>query len=84
MVHALIFVVFCVINLFMLQDPQTHFTISKYDLRQPTWVNAIYITSTTHTSTGYGDISPKSLMAKMYAVCHQTCVFLLMAGAIAL
>lgn len=84
-IHVMIFATFFVINLFMMDDPYTHFDFSTIvkgvkKVRLNKIVDAMYITSTTHTSTGYGDISPKSTRAKILAVLHQGCVFIFTAG----
>jgi len=44
-----------------------------------TLTNAMYYAATTHSTTGYGDIIPKTSLAKMLATAHMFCVWILIA-----
>lgn len=41
--------------------------------------NAMYYAATTHSTTGYGDITPKTPIGKMLATAHMFCVWILIA-----
>ena len=41
----------------------------------PSWVDCLYFSASTHTTVGYGDLTPKSPVAKLVATAHMMIVF---------
>nr|QLC35873.1 potassium channel protein kcv [Acanthocystis turfacea Chlorella virus IL-M] len=41
----------------------------------PSWVDCLYFSASTHTTVGYGDLTPKSPVAKLTATAHMLIVF---------
>nr|QLC35874.1 potassium channel protein kcv [Acanthocystis turfacea Chlorella virus Island-Lake_Medium] len=41
----------------------------------PSWVDCLYFAASTHTTVGYGDLTPKSPVAKLTATAHMLIVF---------
>ncbi|AGE55742.1 potassium channel protein kcv [Acanthocystis turfacea Chlorella virus MN0810.1] len=41
----------------------------------PSWVDCLYFSASTHTTVGYGDLTPKSPVAKLTATAHMMIVF---------
>lgn len=70
--NAIIYIVF--LSIYMAIDMKTHFGTEKNTL-----VNALYFTTTTHTTVGFGDITAKTPLAKMLVSAHMLCVWTLVA-----
>lgn len=71
--HVMCFSMFFVVYAWMFRIDKTSFS-GATDLK-----DILYFTSSTHSTTGYGDISAASKSAKMVVVLHQICVILLAA-----
>ena len=41
----------------------------------PSWVDCLYFSASTHTTVGYGDLTPKSPVAKLVTTAHMLVVF---------
>nr|QLC35906.1 potassium channel protein kcv [Acanthocystis turfacea Chlorella virus mid_9.1] len=41
----------------------------------PSWFDCLYFSTATHTTTGYGDLTPKSPVAKLVTTVHMLTVF---------
>ena len=46
-----------------------------FSYTDPTWVDCLYFSASTHTTVGYGDLTPKSPVAKLTATAHMLIVF---------
>jgi hypothetical protein len=75
--HLGIFAIFSILNFVLLIN--NHYNESNLSFIKSVWYS-IYVTSTTHTSTSYGDITPLSDTAKLSALTHQWFVYFLTAG----
>lgn len=74
--HIIIFVIFVVLNYIFMN--KQHFNIaseSKYNI-----LDSVYYTAVVHTSTGFGDISPKTDITKIITTAHTICVFAVIAS----
>lgn len=78
MIHLLIFLVYWTVNILLMTTG--HYNIDTTKVVGNNIVDAFYLTITTHTTTGYGDISPKSHLSKFLVASHQLLVYLLTAG----
>lgn len=67
--HMYVFLAFLVIYLMM--DLETHFGCDN------TMTNAVYYAVTTHSTTGYGDITAQTAVAKWISVIHMIAVWIL-------
>lgn len=65
--HVLILITFLAANLSM--DMKKHFGTPH------SVTNAVYYTVTTHSTTGYGDVTPKTKFARWMAVAHMMLVW---------
>ena len=46
-----------------------------FSYSDPSWVDCLYFSASTHTTVGYGDLTPKSPVAKLTATAHMLIVF---------
>lgn len=76
--HIIIFMVFWSINSTLIATG--HYDVSKFDSLGSKIMDALYLTITTHTTTGYGDITPISPVSKFFAATHQIIVYMITAG----
>lgn len=60
--HLMVFLSF--LMLYLAIDMKEHFGVPN------TWSNACYFTVTTHSTTGFGDITPKTSLAKWMVTLH--------------
>lgn len=67
--HAMVFVSFAVV--YLLMDKQKHFGCAN------TATNALYYAVTTHTTTGFGDITAKTTLAKWVSTCHMIAAWII-------
>jgi hypothetical protein len=66
--HAYIFLFFTA--LYLLLDSETHFGCDN------TVTNAVYYAITTHSTTGYGDITAQTTTAKWISMAHMLAVWI--------
>lgn len=78
--HLIAFFIFYWANYFLLANNQYEIGSGYEDA----FFDAAYITLTTHTTTGYGDITPKTKWAKLVLMLHQLAVYILTLEVIAL
>ena len=74
-INVAVFVVFIFVYKYM--GMKKHFEV------EPTFTNASYFAAATHSSTGFGDITPKTKTAKWVTFAHMTTVWSLVAIATA-
>jgi hypothetical protein len=74
--NCLVFILFMIIYLFM--GMKKHFEV------EPSLTNAAYFTTMSHATVGYGDISPKTDLAKAVVTVHIGIVWLTFAMATSL
>jgi len=68
-----IWVAFAFLLVYSLMDMKEHFGVPH------TWSNVCYFTATTHTTTGYGDITPKTSFAKWVVTLHMLITWIVIA-----
>ena len=74
--HAILFAVMTLVYRFFPGGFENHFTRSDNVKSPPTLVDVIYFTTTTHATVGYGDIVPKTQLAKITTSIHMILVFI--------
>ena len=68
--NALLFVIFGFIYWILYEiDKEEHFTYDK-SYNMTSFIDVLYFTITTQTTIGYGDISPRSKLAKIIMMLH--------------
>ena len=76
-IHILLFVIMIIIYKFFPGGFENHFTRSDGVKTPPTLVDVVYYVSTTHSTTGFGDIIPKTQIAKITTSVHMMLVFII-------
>jgi hypothetical protein len=80
-IHLIIFTIFLIINfiLFFNNENKIHY-LTENDSSS----TALYFTITTHSTTGYGDVSPVSFPARFCAGLHQIILLIFTTGIISM
>jgi hypothetical protein len=80
-VHVLIFLVFLSLNYaFMLMNSTGDYFVSKTS----GIIDALYYTTATHTTTGFGDVVPVATTTKLISTAHMMSVFMFTVGIMSL
>lgn len=74
-VHVLLFAVMTVIYRFIPGGFQHNFTRSDGLKQDPSWMDVLYMSAVTHTTTGFGDFLPSTKTAKFCVTMHVILVF---------
>lgn len=74
-VHVLLFVVMTIVYKYIPGGFDTNF--SRVDGKKgiPSWMDVIYMSAVTHTTTGFGDFLPSSSTSKFCVALHVVLVF---------
>lgn len=74
-VHVMLFVIMTIVYKYIPGGFDANF--SRVDGRKgdPTWMDVIYMSAVTHTTTGFGDFLPSSVKAKFCVALHVILVF---------
>lgn len=82
--HVVVMVVFFATNFALMRTTtQNHFSQNAPNDTVSQVINAFYYTVTTHTTVGFGDMTPRSTIAKFATGLHQLMVFIVTAGVFA-
>lgn len=78
-IHGSVYMVFFIMYYIMLRtSSDKHFNNPNADSKKQSYLlDAMYYTTTTHTTVGYGDFTPKSRAARFITQIHQVIVFLI-------
>jgi hypothetical protein len=74
-VHVILFVVMTMVYRFIPGGFQNNFTRVDGLKGDPTWMDVIYMSAVTHTTTGFGDFLPSTKTAKFCVTMHVILVF---------
>ena len=77
-IHVLLFILMLIVYRFFPGGFENNFTgFTKGDVitKKPTLVDIVYYTSTVHSTTGSGDITPTSQLARFTTSLHMMLVF---------
>jgi hypothetical protein len=74
-VHVLLFAVMTMVYRFIPGGFQNNFTRVDGLKGDPTWMDVIYMSAVTHTTTGFGDFLPSTKTAKFCVTLHVILVF---------
>lgn len=76
-IHVILFICMLIVYKFFPGGFENHFTRSDGIKSPPTLIDVIYFTTTTHSTTGFGDIVPKTQVAKITTSVHMMLVFII-------
>jgi hypothetical protein len=74
-VHVLLFAVMTMVYRFIPGGFQNNFTRVDGLKGDPTWMDVVYMSAVTHTTTGFGDFLPSTKTAKFCVTMHVILVF---------
>jgi hypothetical protein len=74
-IHVLLFAVMTMVYRFIPGGFQNNFTRVDGLKGDPTWMDVIYMSAVTHTTTGFGDFLPSTKTAKFCVTLHVILVF---------
>jgi hypothetical protein len=74
-VHVILFAVMTMVYRFIPGGFQNNFTRVDGLKGDPTWMDVVYMSAVTHTTTGFGDFLPSTKTAKFCVTMHVILVF---------
>ena len=74
-VHVILFVVMSILYKYIPGGFNANFTRSDGLKKDPSWMDVLYMSAVTHTTTGFGDFLPATKMARFYVTMHVILVF---------
>jgi hypothetical protein len=74
-VHVILFAVMTMVYRFIPGGFQNNFTRVDGLKGDPTWMDVVYMSAVTHTTTGFGDFLPSTKTAKFCVTLHVILVF---------
>ena len=74
-VHVLLFVVMTILYKYIPGGFTSNFTRADGLKKEPSWMDVIYMSAVTHTTTGFGDFLPSTNTARICVTLHVILVF---------
>lgn len=74
-VHVLLFVVMTILYKYIPGGFTSNFTRADGLKKEPSWMDVIYMSAVTHTTTGFGDFIPSTSTARFCVTMHVILVF---------
>ena len=74
-VHVLLFVVMTILYKYIPGGFTSNFTRADGIKKEPSWMDVIYMSAVTHTTTGFGDFLPSTNAARFCVTLHVILVF---------
>lgn len=74
-VHVLLFIVMTILYKYIPGGFTNNFTRADGLKKEPSWMDVIYMSAVTHTTTGFGDFLPSTNMARFCVTAHVILVF---------
>ncbi|AGE56460.1 potassium channel protein kcv [Paramecium bursaria Chlorella virus NE-JV-1] len=74
-IHFVVLLLFATLYKFFPGGFENNFKRGDGSKEPVSWVDAIYVSTATHTTTGFGDIVADSRAAKFAVTCHMLIVF---------
>lgn len=74
-VHVLLFVVMTILYKHIPGGFTSNFTRADGLKKEPSWMDVIYMSAVTHTTTGFGDFLPSTNTARFCVTLHVILVF---------
>jgi uncharacterized membrane protein len=74
-VHVILFVVMSILYKYIPGGFNANFTRADGLKKDPSWMDVLYMSAVTHTTTGFGDFLPASKTARFLVTMHVILVF---------
>ena len=74
-IHVILFTVMTILYKYIPGGFTNNFTRADGDKKEPSWMDVLYTSAMTHTTTGFGDFLPSTNMARFCVTLHVILVF---------